>query len=142
MKAAPWHLWLVGIGSLLWNAMGAFDYSMTRLRVDAYMNNFTAEQLTFFYGVPTWVNTAWAIGVWFGVMGSVLLLARRRLAIWAFFASFIGIAATTVHNFGLSDVVLNELIGMGAVLFSLSILGVGFLLICYARLLKTRGVLR
>jgi hypothetical protein len=28
----PWHLWIVGVFSLLWNGMGAFDYGMTESR--------------------------------------------------------------------------------------------------------------
>jgi hypothetical protein len=28
----PWHLWVVGILSLLWNAFGGYDYTMTQLR--------------------------------------------------------------------------------------------------------------
>jgi len=27
--ATPWHVWVVGIVALLWNAMGALDYTMT-----------------------------------------------------------------------------------------------------------------
>ena len=28
---APWHLWLIGIATLLFNAMGVFSYTMTKL---------------------------------------------------------------------------------------------------------------
>lgn len=48
VKSTPWHLWLIGVVALLWNAMGAFDYVMTQTRNDAYTSNFTAEQLAFF----------------------------------------------------------------------------------------------
>ena len=27
----PWHLWVVGVLTLLWNAVGATSYTMTRL---------------------------------------------------------------------------------------------------------------
>ena len=27
----PWHLWVVGILTLLWNSVGGFSYTMTRL---------------------------------------------------------------------------------------------------------------
>ena len=30
---APMHLWIVGVLSLLWNAMGVFDYLATKLRL-------------------------------------------------------------------------------------------------------------
>ena len=31
---APVHLWIVGFISLLWNAMGVFDYLATKLRLE------------------------------------------------------------------------------------------------------------
>jgi hypothetical protein len=48
----PAHLWIVGVLSLLWNAMGAFDYTATRLRLDFYMSQFTPQQLDYFYNFP------------------------------------------------------------------------------------------
>ena len=41
----PKHLWVVGIVMALWNAMGAFDYTMTQTQNEAYMGQFTPEQL-------------------------------------------------------------------------------------------------
>ena len=35
--SAPWHLWVVGIVSLLWNAFGAYDFIMTNTQGEAYM---------------------------------------------------------------------------------------------------------
>ena len=51
---APRHLWIVGTLAVLWNAIGAFDYSASQLRLDFYMSQFTPEQLEYFYGFPTW----------------------------------------------------------------------------------------
>jgi hypothetical protein len=39
----PVHLWIVAIVSLLWNAMGAFDYLATKLRLEFYMSQFTSQ---------------------------------------------------------------------------------------------------
>ena len=33
----PWHLWLVGVLSLLWNGVGAFVFVQTTTRGEAYM---------------------------------------------------------------------------------------------------------
>ncbi|MEJ2542305.1 MAG: hypothetical protein P8188_20455, partial [Gemmatimonadota bacterium] len=74
----PWHLWLVGVLALLWNAMGAFDYLMTETRNEGYMGQFTPEQLEYFYAFPAWVVAFWAIAVWGGVLGAIFLLLRKR----------------------------------------------------------------
>ena len=49
---APWHFWVISIIAVLWNAMGALDYFMTKTRNEAYMSQFTPEQLDFLYGLP------------------------------------------------------------------------------------------
>ena len=33
----PWHLWVIGIVATLWNAGGAYDYTMTQTRNMDYL---------------------------------------------------------------------------------------------------------
>jgi len=139
--ATPKHLWVIGVVTLLWNAMGAFDYLMTQTRNASYMANFTPEQLEYFYGFPTWVEGTWAIAVWGGVLGSVLLLLRRRLALPVFAVSFVAMVATTIHNYVLSDG-LEMMGGPGQLAFAAVIFLVALALVFYARAMAARGVLR
>ena len=87
----PAHLWIVGILSLLWNAFGAYDYTMTNLHNAAYLAKFPADQLAYFQSLPGWLTAFWALGVWGGLAGSVLLLIRSRYAVWAFAVSVVGV---------------------------------------------------
>lgn len=136
---ADWKLWVVGIVALLWNGMGALDYVMTQTRNAAYMEQFTPEQLEYFYSFPAWLVALWAIAVWGGVLGSVLLLLRRRLAEHVFLVSFVAMVITTIHNFVLTDGM--EKMGGGAAAFSAVIFLVALGLYLYARHLARRGVL-
>lgn len=138
----PWHLWVVGIVSLLWNVFGALDYLMTQMRADWYVSQFTPDQLDYFYGFPAWVDAAWAFGVWFAVLGSVLLLARSRLAVLVFVISVAGMIAAAAYPVVFSEQAPADLIGPTALLFSASIVVVGFALVWYARTMRIRGVLR
>ena len=136
----PWHLWVIGIVALLWSAMGALDYVMTQTMNEAYMSQFTAEQLAFFTGFPTWVVAAWAIAVWGGVLGGLLLLFRQRYAVWVFLASLIAMSITAFQNYVLSSGM--EVMGDA---FSLMFTAVIFLLalafFLYARAMEKRKVL-
>ena len=76
VKRTPWHLWVMGVVALLWSAMGALDYVMTQTMNEAYMSQFTPEQLAFFTSFPTWVVAAWAVAVWGGVLGATMLLMK------------------------------------------------------------------
>ena len=77
----PWHLWVVGVISLLWNAVGALDFTMTQLRNEAYLKAFTDEQRAYFFAIPLWAVVTWGVATWGSLVGSGFLLGRRRLAV-------------------------------------------------------------
>jgi hypothetical protein len=137
----PWHLWVVGVLSLLWNAVGAFDFVMTQTRNESYMSNFTPEQLEYFYGFPAWVVATWGVATCGSLLGSVLLLLRSRFAVPVNLVVVVAMAFTFVHNLVLSDG-LEIMGGAGALVFTILILVVGVLLWIYARAMASRGVLR
>ena len=85
----PWHLWVVGVVALLWNSFGCVDYFMTQTRQDEWFAQMgmTAAQVEYFNAMPMWTHGAWAIGVWGGVLGSLLLLLRNKLAFPVFAVS-------------------------------------------------------
>ncbi len=140
VQGTPRHLWVVGIIALLWNAMGAMDYIMTQTRNEAYMSQFSPEQLEFFYGFPGWAVAAWAIAVWGGVLGAVLLLLRKRFAVPVFLASLVGMVITSFQNYVLSNGM--EVVGDAFVLaFTVVIFVVAVALYFYARAMQKRGVL-
>lgn len=86
----PAHLWIVGALALLWNCFGCFDYLMTNLKNQAYLSHFTPDQLAYMDGLPAWLTAFWAIGVWGGLVGAILLLMRNRYAVWALELSAVG----------------------------------------------------
>jgi hypothetical protein len=137
---APWHVWVVGIGSLLWNLVGATDFVMTQTRNKAYMSGFTPTQLDYYYHIPAWVVATWGIAVWGAVLGSILILLRRRRAAHLFVVSTICMVLTDINSFVLSDG-LKVMGGASALIFAAVIFVIGVLLLVYARSMGKRGVL-
>ena len=135
----PTHLWIVGVFSLLWNAMGAFDYTATHLELESYMSPFSPEQIDYFYGFPAWATSGWAFGVWGAFVGSIALLLRKSWATWAFGISLAGLAISTLYNFGLSEGL--EIMGTGGAIFTAVIWLVAILLFVYSRRQARNGVL-
>ena len=97
--ATPWHLWVVGLVSLLWNCFGGYDYVMSMTGNLEYfqMMGFGAEEVAWVDALPAWSKAAWAIGVWGSVLGSLLLLLRSRFAELAFLASLAGALVSSVY---------------------------------------------
>jgi len=139
-RRTPVHLWIVGVLTLLWNLMGAFDYLATQLRLEAYMSQFSEQQLAYFYGFPKWAVAGWALGVWGALAGSIGLLLRRKWSVVAFAISIAGMVVTSLYTFGLSNGA--DMMGAGAMVFTAIIWVVAILLLLYARAMATRGVLR
>lgn len=135
----PRQLWVIGAIAVLWNAMGAFDYTATHLRLEWYMSAFTPEQLEYFYGFPAWAVAAWALGVWGSFVGSIALLLRKSWAVWSFGVSIAGLVCTTLYNFVLTDGA--AIMGSDAVAFTAIIWAIALFLFFYARAMAKRGVL-
>lgn len=132
---------MVGVVSLLWNSVGAMDFVMTQTRNVAYMKGFTPAQLEFYYGYPLWVVVAWGIAVWAGVMGSLFLLLRKRMAVQLFLSSLACMVLTDIYNFVLSKG-LEVMGGAETLIFAAVIFVTGVLLWVYARSMFKRGVIK
>ena len=86
---SPWHLWLVGLVAVLFNAVGMFDFVMIMTRGAAYMasGGMTPAQIAHYQAMPPWMTIVWAIGVFGAFAASILLLLRRRAAFPTFVVS-------------------------------------------------------
>ena len=133
---APWHLWLVGLLTLLFNAMGVMSYVSTELGMLAEMG-MTPEQIAFMDSYPAWAVALWALGVWGALAGSVLLLLRSRFAFAAMVVALVGLIGTTVYNYVLIDVPES----MEAPVLDVAIWAVTLFLLFYARRMAAAGVL-
>ena len=99
MKAAtPWHLWAVGVVSLLWNAFGGYDFTMSVTQGETYWRaaGMTEAMITYYNAMPTWMYGPWVLGVWGAVAGSILLL-RSRFAVHAFVLSLSGAVVSLLY---------------------------------------------
>ncbi len=73
---AGWYM-PAAIASLLFMALGCIMYLMHMLADPAQM---PLDQRAAYEALPTWVNAAFAISVWVGVAGALMLVLRRKYA--------------------------------------------------------------
>lgn len=133
----PWHLWVVGLVTLLFNSMGIISYTTTKLGMLAEMG-LTPSQIAFMDSYPAWVSGFWALGVWGAFAGSVLLLLRSRLAVAAMVAALVGLLVTTIYHYVLIEVPAD----MQAPALDVAIWVVTLFLLFYARAMAKAGVLK
>ena len=100
MTKTPWHLWVVGVLSLLWNGFGAYDFIMSTTKGEAYMraSGMTQPMIDYYDAMPAWMYGPWTLGVWGAVIGSILLLLRNRFAVLAFALSLVGALVSLIYG--------------------------------------------
>ncbi len=133
-----WHLWLIGALGVLWNGFGCFDFTMTATRNAAYLEPYPKEMLDYWFAMPWWMWGIWAIGVFGGLLGSILLLMRRTFAVQLLAASFLAALVSMVIGMTAADAPKVE----GSEVFTTAILGIALGLLAYAFWQHRRGVLR
>ncbi len=137
----PWHLWVVGLVGVPWNGYGAYDYVMTQMGGEEFLRSYGMNdaQIAYFNAIPAWMTAVWAIGVWGGVLGTALLLLRRKWALHVFVGSFIAFLLSLVYTYLLSNG--GEVMADGKILSAVITAGCIFF-IGYAYAMAQRGVLR
>lgn len=133
-----WHLWLVGVLSLLWNGFGCFDFTMTATRNADYLKPYPQEMVAYWFAMPWWIWAIWAIGVFGGLLGAIALLMRNAWAVKLFAASMLAAAVSMAVSMTATDAPKME----GSEIMSLIIIGIALLQLVYAYWQSKRGVLR
>lgn len=141
----PWHIWAVGLVTLLWHGFGAYDYLMSQLRNAAYLGMIPEDQragmLAYLDAMPAWATSTWALGVWGSVLGSALILLRSRHAVTAFVVSLLGLIGTSLYTYVIAPASAMSGGGM-ALMISATILIVLLATLHYARRQVAAGTLR
>ena len=144
---APVHLWIVGLLALLWNGFGCYDYLMTRMRNLDYFRSMAPDSdpeamLAWVDGFPFYAQFGWGLGVWMGLLGSLLLLMRNRWAVPVLGLSLLGAVMGLGYQIALAPPPPPPMDQGGAAFLPWIIIGLAGLLYYYAQRQKRAGVLR
>ncbi|SFR05922.1 hypothetical protein [Poseidonocella sedimentorum] len=117
MTKPHFSFWIIcGLG-LVWNLMGCLNFIVQ-------MNQDVVAQMSELYQLiiksrPFWATIAFAVAVFGGAVGCILLLLRRRVAKQVLLVSLIGIALTLVQTVSVVGMAPSALLALlvGAALF-------------------------
>ena len=146
-ERAPLHLWIVGGLGTLWNAFGAYDYVMTRMRNTDYLASMMPDvdpqaTLAWVDGFPIWAQFGWGLGVWMGLLGCVMLLMRHRWSVPVLGLSVLGaILGLGYQILGAPPLPGTEGDPMMTIM-PYVIIGIAIGLFLYGRAMSNKGLLR
>ncbi|MGV6832192.1 MAG: hypothetical protein ACWA5P_11610 [bacterium] len=130
--------WIIGIIALIWNVMGVAAYLGQAYMTDEVLAAMPQADQDYFADLPAWVTAAFAISVFAGFIGCVMLLLRKKLAALLLLISLIGVLAQNVYNFFMQDYI--ELTG-SRMAMPIVVIAVCIFLAWYSRDLKSKGIL-
>lgn len=129
-----WSFWLIGAGALIWNLMGSMNFLM-QLNPE-----FVAAMPDTHQAIielrPLWATSAFAISVFGGAFGSVLLMLKSSAALFLFFASLFGTILTFVPHAHLIGSTISD--PFEIIMMIVMPIAVGIFLVAYARFIKRR----
>lgn len=76
-RPVPRWFTIAALGAVAWEMIGCVMYLM---QVSVDPNALPLDQRATWDAAPTWMVAAYAVAVWVGLVGAILLLMRRRLA--------------------------------------------------------------
>ncbi|MBA3666908.1 MAG: hypothetical protein H0W65_04200 [Sphingomonas sp.] len=136
-NAVPGWFWVAAVAVLLWEAVGCFMY-VSQVTTDPA--TLPLDQRAMWAATPAWMIGAYAVAVWVGLIGAVLLLMRRRLAAPVLLVSLIAV----VVQFSALALVpqLRETTSSDMLAVPIFIIIAGYIIWQFAKLSSKRGWLR
>lgn len=91
--------WIIAVIALIWYIMGVMSYLRQVYMTDDMMASMTPEQQELLANTPAWSTGLFAIAVFAGLLGSFLLLMRKKLATPVFLISLIAVLINMGYSF-------------------------------------------
>ena len=127
----PVWFWVVSVVALLWNLSGVANYLMQAFATQEMLNAMTDHQREYMENTPAWVTACFALAVWGGTIGSLLLLLRKKLAHITLIISLVAVIGQVGHSILLSNAI--EVYGPSGLVLPIVILGIGIYLVFFAK---------
>ncbi len=99
-RGVHWSLWVIGAVTLIYNLMGVINF-VVQMNPDA-LASFPESHRAIIEGRPAWATGGFAIAVFGGALGCLLLLLRKSIAYYVFIASLLGAIVTMIHVLGMA----------------------------------------
>ena len=87
-KKPTTFFWIIGVLALIWNLMGVAAYLFQAFMTDEMIAALPEEQQAeFLVEYPAWYTALFALAVFGGFLGCILLLAKKKIAFYLFVIS-------------------------------------------------------
>ena len=123
--------WVISVMALVWNLMGVFNYLTQAFMTNEVLASLPKDQQLLYEEVPALVTAAFAVAVFFGTLGALLLLLKKKVSSTFFILSFVGIIVQMTYGLLISE--NTDSYGPLGLVMPLMIIAIGGYLIWYSK---------
>lgn len=128
--------WSISIIAILWNLSGVASFFMEVFITAEALAVLPESERALYETNPLWMKIVFAIAVFDGILGGVLLLMRKALAIPVFIISLVAVLIQMSYSMFMTDVA--EVLGSVSIAMSLLIIAISIFLVWYSRSAKAK----
>ncbi len=133
----PTSYWVITILALLWNLAGVAMFCLQLSMDPAAVAALPAPQREVYEATPSWLNIAFAISVFGGVLGAVGLLLRKRWAVPCFLVSLLALIVQILSAYAVTPAW--SAYGAAGLAMPVVLLAIALFLLWYARKAQRNG---
>jgi hypothetical protein len=133
----PKSFWVVAVLALLWNLLGVAMFAMQMMMTPEALAAMPTEQRQVYEATPAWLNIAFAVAVFGGVLGALGLLLKKRWAVPFFALSLISLLVQVIATFVVTPAW--QAYGLAGLVMPVLLIVIALLLLGYSRKAAARG---
>jgi hypothetical protein len=135
-RKTPWHLRVVAVLTLLWNASGAYTIVMAQA---GKLTDVGPDEAAYYASQPLWLVVTTDLGLVSAVAAAIALLLRSATAAWFFASALVAIVLTNGYDVAAGTSL--ALVDRGWLILTCVIVVLAILQLAYTLALKRRSVL-
>lgn len=102
ISSRPTSFWVIAIAALLWNLLGVVMFYMQVSMTPEALAALPAAERGLYEAAPAWINIAFGVAVFGGVLGALGLLMKKRWTVMMFALSLVGLVVQLVSLYTLT----------------------------------------
>jgi len=131
-----WSFWVISVLTLVWNVLGGVNFFM---QLDADIVSAMPEtHRAIIIGRPIWATGGFAVIVFGGALGCLLMLLRKSAASYVFVVSLIGGIVTMIHTINIASSTIKFSVSEIVVMILMPLV-VAMFLIWYSKQAESKG---
>ena len=139
-NSVPIWFWVISAIGLFWFLMDFMAFYMRVFTTEQTLEKMPEAQRALYQAMPSWVNIVFALEVFGGLLGCVMLLLRRKWATALLAISFIGVVCQSLYIWFMSDAI--DVMGSMAIVMPPVAFFIGLSLYFFSKFATVKGWLR